>query len=231
MFFIKISTPDPLVQSGMPKMAILNYDNCCYLPAVIFVILFSIGGGLIALEGDDSNCADSTLETLPDYDPGWPASFGIGTIATIEEIKAWDFDVTADGTGLPDGTGTVSVGRKLYGSLCQSCHGENGQGKPFDALAGHGDAQSYPFPDNKYAVKTIGNYWPYATTLFDYIYRSMPFATPGSLNPDEVYSISAYLLYLNNLIPEETILTAEKLASIEMPARNRFVAEGRCNSK
>ena len=216
----------------MPKMAILNYDNCCYLPAVIFVILFSIGGGLIALEGDDSNCADSTLETLPDYDPGWPASFGIGTIATIEEIKAWDFDVTADGTGAARWYRYGVCRQKTLADHCaRVATVKMGRGKPFDALAGHGDAQSYPFPDNKYAVKTIGNYWPYATTLFDYIYRSMPFATPGSLNPDEVYSISAYLLYLNNLMPEETILTAEKLASIEMPARNRFVAEGRCNSK
>ena len=209
----------------------LNNENYPYLSAVIFAILFSNGGGLFALESDDRLCADSPVETLPGYNPDWPSSFGIGTLATVEEINAWDIDITADGTGLPDGTGTVPAGRKLYGSLCQSCHGENGQGKPFDALAGHGDAQSYPFPDNKYAVKTIGNYWPYATTLFDYIYRSMPLATPGSLSPDEVYSISAYLLYLNNLIPEKTILTAEKLASIEMPARNRFVAEGRCNSK
>ena len=212
-------------------MAILNNENCFYLPAVIFAILFSNGVDLIALENDDRICADSPVEPLPDYNPDWPASFGIGTSATTEEIIAWDIDITADGTGLPDGTGTVSAGRKLYGSLCQSCHGENGQGKPFDALAGHGDAQSYPFPDNKYAVKTIGNYWPYATTLFDYIYRSMPFATPGSLSPGEVYSISAYLLYLNNLIPEKTILTAEKLASIDMPARKRFVEEGSCNSK
>ena len=212
-------------------MAILNNENYFYLPAVIFVILFSIEGGLIALESDDRICADSSFEILPDYNPDWPASFGIGTKATIEEINAWDIDITADGTGLPDGKGTVRAGRKLYRSLCQSCHGEKGLGKPFDALAGHGDAQSYPFPGDKYAVKTIGNYWPYATTLFDYTNRSMPFASPGSLSADEVYSITAYLLYLNNLIPEKMILTAETLASIDMPARNRFVAEGRCNSK
>ena len=209
----------------------LSYENYPYLPAVIFAILFSNGVDLVALESDDRVCADSPVETLPRYNPDWPASFEIGTIATIEEINTWDIDITPDGTGLPDGTGTVPAGRKLYGSLCQSCHGENGQGKPFDALAGHGDAQSYPFPGDKYAVKTIGNYWPYATSLFDYTNRSMPFAAPGSLGPDEVYSITAYLLYLNNLIPEKTILTAEKLTSIDMPARNRFIADEGCNSK
>ena len=208
----------------------LNNENY-YLPAVIFAVLFNFGSGLIALESDDGICAGSIIETLPGINPEWPASFGIGTTAVIDEINAWDTDITADGTALPEGKGTVPAGRKLYGSLCQSCHGEKGQGKPFDALAGHGDAQSYPFPGDKYAVKTIGNYWPYATTLFDYINRSMPFATPGSLSPDEVYSITAYLLYLNELIPEDTILTAEKLTGIDMPARDRFVAEGRCDSK
>ena len=212
-------------------MVILNNENCFYLPAVIFAILVSNGAGLTALESDDRICADSPVEPLPGYNPDWPASFRIGSLATTEEINSWDTDITADGTGLPDGKGTVPAGRKLYESLCQSCHGENGQGKPFDALAGHGDAQSYPFPDDKFAVKTIGNYWPYATTLFDYTNRTMPFASPGSLSPDEVYSITAYLLYLNNLIPEKTVLTADNLASIDMPARNRFVAGGRCGSK
>ena len=201
-----------------------------YLSTVIFVILFSVGN-LIALASDNRNCTHFTSETPINYNPEWPASFGIGTKAAIEEINAWDIDVTADGTGLPEGKSTVPVGKKLYGSLCQSCHGEYGQGKPFDALAGHGDAQSYPFPDDKYAVKTIGNYWPYASTLFDYINRSMPFAAPGSLSPDEVYSIIAYLLYLNKLIPEETILTAENLMNIAMPAHNRFVADGKCKIK
>ena len=222
---------NPIVHSNISRKMKLNDENYPYLSAVIFIILFSTGGDLPALESDNSSCDEAAIGTVPDYYPDWPASFGIGTIASTEEINTWDMDVTADGAGLPDGKGTVSGGSKLYSLLCQSCHGENGQGKPFDALAGHDDAQSYPFPDDKFAAKTIGNYWPYATTLFDYINRSMPFASPGSLSSDEVYSITAYLLYLNKLIPEETVLTAENLASIDMPARNRFVADVGCKIK
>ncbi len=222
---------NPLVHSNISRMMKLNNENYPYLSAAMLIILFSTGDGLTALESDDSSCAEAAVGTRPDYSPDWPVSFGIGTTATIEEINAWDIDVAADGSGLPDGKGTVSGGRKLYASLCQSCHGVNGQGKPFDALAGHGDAQSYPFPDDKFAAKTIGNYWPYATTLFDYINRTMPFASPGSLSPDEVYSITAYLLYLNELIPEDLVFTAVKLVSIDMPARNRFSADGRCKIK
>ena len=208
----------------------LNNVNYIYLSTVIFVFLLGVGN-LIALESDNRDCTPFSSATPTDDHPGWPTSFGIGTKAATEEIGAWDIDVTADGAGLPDGKGTVPAGRKLYEALCQSCHGEHGRGKPFDALAGHGDALSYPFPDDKFAAKTIGNYWPYTSTLFDYINRSMPFAAPGSLSPDEVYSITAYLLYLNELISEETILTAEKLIDIDMPARSRFVADGRCSIK
>ena len=158
--------------------------------------------------------------------------FNFGTIATIEEIKEWDLDVSPDGTGLPEGTGTVEEGEILYTSKCLFCHGVNGEGGINERLVSRAGEQ---FPDEDVACgfecRTIGNYWPYATTLYDYILRSMPMNAPGSLTNDEVYSISAYLLYLNRIISEDTQLNAENLKNIVMPARDKFINDDRLNFK
>ena len=158
--------------------------------------------------------------------------FNFGRTATIEEIKEWDLDVSPDGTGLPEGTGTVGEGEILYTSKCMFCHGVNGEGGINERLVSRvGEA----FPDVNIACgfecRTIGNYWPYATTLFDYILRSMPMNAPGSLTNDEVYSISAYLLYLNRIISEDTQLNAENLKNVVMPARDKFINDDRLNFK
>ena len=158
--------------------------------------------------------------------------FNFGRTATIEEIKEWDLDVSPDGNGLPEGTGTVEEGEILYTSKCLFCHGVNGEGGINERLVSRAGEE---FPDEDVACgfecRTIGNYWPYATTLYDYILRSMPMNAPGSLTNDEVYSISAYLLYLNRIISEDTQLNAENLKNIVMPARDKFINDDRLNFK
>jgi len=140
--------------------------------------------------------------------------FGFGRRATAEEIAKIDIDVMPDGTGLPEGRGTVERGRALYKNQCVQCHGADGRGADYDALAGAG-------------AYTVGNYWPYATTLYDYIYRAMPQAVPGSLPPDDVYSLTAFVLHLNELLPADGALDRDSLPGIEMPARDGFVYDDR----
>jgi S-disulfanyl-L-cysteine oxidoreductase SoxD len=146
------------------------------------------------------------LESLP--------RFGFGRRATAEEIAKIDIDVMPDGTGLPEGRGTVERGRALYKNQCVQCHGADGRGADYDALAGEG-------------AFTVGNFWPYATTLYDYIYRAMPQAVPGSLPPDDVYSLTAFVLHLNELLPADGVLDRESLPKIEMPGRGSFVYDDR----
>lgn len=154
-------------------------------------------------------------------------TFGLGTEVSDEEIAAWDIDVRPDGRGLPSGKGSVEEGKKVYQQQCQICHGENGRGGPNDRLVGRLDNDIFPFAEKGAPKKTIGNYWPWATTLFDYIRRTMPYPTPGSLTDPEVYAVTAYLLYANGIIPEKTTLDANNLFKIDMPAQKRFVPDNR----
>jgi len=153
--------------------------------------------------------------------------FELGTPATPAEIEAWDIDIMPDGTGLPRGEGSVTKGARIYAEQCARCHGGRGEGRPFDPLAGRIEADAFPFAEDPKLEKTVGNYWPYATTLFDYTRRAMPLDRPGSLSNDEVYAVTAFVLFLNDLVPEGTTLDAETLPGIEMPARDRFVDDDR----
>jgi len=153
--------------------------------------------------------------------------FGFGRPATAEEIRAWDIDVRPDGAGLPPGRGTVAQGKAVYAARCAACHGEAGRNGPFDALVGRGPRGSFAFGRDPSLVRTIGNYWPYATTLYDYVHRAMPWTQPGSLEPDEVYGLVAYLLFLNQIVPENAVLDAATLPRVVMPARDRFVRDNR----
>jgi len=158
-----------------------------------------------------------------------PARFGFGRPATDAEIKAWDIDVMPDGTGLPPGSGTVERGAAIYAAQCAVCHGREGKGGQYDVLVGREPGDAFAFGKDPALLnrRTIGNYWPYATTLYDYINRAMPQAVPGSLTPDEVYSLVAYLLYLNRIVPADAVMTAQTLPKVEMPARRRFVRDNR----
>ena len=142
----------------------------------------------------------------------------LGRPATAAEIAGWDISVGPDGVGLPAGSGTALKGAAVYEQKCQACHGAKGAGQPNDRLAGgHGTLAS------KTPVRTIGSYWPYATTVFDYVRRTMPYTQPQSLSDDEVYAVTAYLLQLNGIIGEAHEMNAQTLPKVTMPNRGNFV--------
>lgn len=147
-----------------------------------------------------------------------PQSPDLGRPATPAAVARWNMEVAPDGTGLPAGQGTARQGEKIYTTKCLSCHGKYGLGDSGDQLAGAQMGLTSDYPE-----KTIGNYWPYATTLFDFIRRSMPMTAPQSLSDDEVYAVTAYLLYLNNIVGEDAVLNAKTLPAIKMPNRNGFI--------
>jgi S-disulfanyl-L-cysteine oxidoreductase SoxD len=145
--------------------------------------------------------------------------YGIGRAALPSEIAGWDIDVAPNGAGLPPGRGGVREGEAIFADKCAACHGAHGEGKPMDRLVGGAGTIATATP-----VKTVGSYWPYATTLFDFIRRAMPFNAPQSLSPNEVYAVSAYVLYLNQLVPADAILDATSLPKVAMPNRGNFVS-------
>jgi cytochrome c len=156
---------------------------------------------------------------------------GIGRPASVDEIKKLDIDVRPDGTGLPEGRGTSADGAKVYAAKCQSCHGANGQGGSAERLVDRESGKNWDFATNAKLVKTVGNYWPYATTLYDYTFRAMPFAQPGTLTPDETYSLVAYILALNKIVPEDAVMDRKTLPAVKMPSRDRFVVDNRKGGK
>ena len=160
-----------------------------------------------------------------------PQRFDLGRAASAAEVAAVDIDVTPSGAGLPAGSGTAAQGATLYATNCASCHGANGEGKPpaYPQLLG-GPKGTFDFASDFKIPRTVGNYWPYATTLFDYIRRAMPLAAPGSLTPDQTYAVTAYLLNREGIIPDGTSLDAKSLAAIQMPAKSHFVADDRRGS-
>ncbi len=157
----------------------------------------------------------------------WPASFAIGRDATPAEIAVLDIDFGPDGAGAPPGSGSVAEGRLVYNVKCVSCHGITGREGPNDQLVGRDPRDGFPFGETRGIRRTVGNYWPYATTLFDYVKRAMPMTFPGSLTDDEIYAVAAYILFLNEIIPEDAVMNAETLPAVVMPARDRFVLDNR----
>ena len=152
--------------------------------------------------------------------------FGIGRPATPQEIKGWDVDIGRDGSNLPPGSGSVARGRTVFAEQCAACHGDKGQGGVGDRLVGGQGTLATAKP-----VRTVGSYWAYAPTLFDYIRRAMPQNAPQSLSNEDVYAVSAYILNLNGLVPAEATLDAKTLAAIKMPNRNDFVPDPRPDVK
>ena len=151
---------------------------------------------------------------------------GLGSTPDPALVRAWNIDVAPDGAGLPAGRGSVSEGKRIYAQKCAACHGSDGQGGPMDRLAGGQGSLASPKP-----VKTIGSYWPYATTLFDYVRRAMPFNAPQTLSNNEVYAVTAYLLELNGILPADATLDAATLAAVRMPNRDGFVPDPRPDVK
>jgi mono/diheme cytochrome c family protein len=163
-----------------------------------------VGIGVIALAG----CTTPVTRETPN----------LGRVATPAEVAAWDVSIPPDGSGLPPGRGTSAQGAGVFEQKCQSCHGERGAGQPNDRLVGgHGTLAS------KTPVRTIGSYWPYATTIFDYVRRAMPYTQSHSLSDDEVYAVTAYLLHLNGIIGESDAMSADTLPKVKMPNRDNFI--------
>lgn len=171
---------------------------------------------------------DSRDDYLGDKDP---RQFALGRPAAAEEIAAVDIDASPSGVGLPAGSGSVDEGTKVFAANCAACHGENGEGKPpaYPQLIG-GPKGNFNFASDPKIPRTIGNYWPYATTLFDYIRRAMPLTAPGSLTPEQTYAVTAYLLSREGLIPATATLDARSLAAVRMPALSHFVKDDRRGS-
>lgn len=153
--------------------------------------------------------------------------YQIGRAVTAEEIEGWDIDVRPDGLGLPPGEGSVEDGEEIYEMKCAACHGAFGEGeKRWPKLAGGQGTLTDERPD-----KTVGSYWPYASTLWDYIHRAMPFNAPQSLTDKEVYALTAYVLNLNDIVDDEFVLNQDNLADIEMPNRDGFFVDTRPDVK
>jgi len=143
---------------------------------------------------------------------------GLGEPISAADLAPWDLSIQPDGTGLPAGSGTAAVGAQIYAVKCSACHGEKGAGQPNDQLVG-GQGTLTELAQ----VRTIGSFWPYASTVFDYIRRAMPFQAPESLTNDEVYALTAYLLALNGIIDEDDAMNARTLARVRMPNRDGFI--------
>ena len=182
-------------------------------------------------------CLTSAVVVMTAQAP--PRRLGAGEPASRELIASLDTDVRPDGTGLPEGRGTAASGAGVYARQCASCHGPKGEGGSADVLVGADPRGIPPFgPDYERwrsakpdAPFTVGNYWPYAPTVFDYVRRAMPLNAPGSLTADDTYSVVAWLLAQNGIIPEDAVMSRETLPKVVMPARKMFVPDNRKGGK
>ncbi len=166
---------------------------------------------MILLLGFGVGCATAqTKETASDR-------VGLGSTPPEELIRAWNIDISPDGENLPEGSGSVAMGKRLYEQQCIACHGDTGQRATMDQLTGGQGSL-----DTQDPLKTVGSYWPYATTLFDYTHRAMPFNAPQTLTPDEVYAITAYVLNLNGIVPDDAVMDENSLPQVQMPNRGGF---------
>ena len=159
--------------------------------------------------------------------PAFAEKLGLGRAALPEEIAAWDVSVLPDGTGLPEGSGDVSTGDEVFAEKCATCHGDFAEGiDNWPVLAGGQNSLRNPRP-----VKTIGSYWPYLSTVFDYIHRSMPFGAAQTVTPDEAYAITAFLLYSNGMVEDDFVLSKDNFTSIKMPNADGFYADDRAETE
>jgi mono/diheme cytochrome c family protein len=192
---------------------------------------------LAACDRPGTSSGAASASRFADYDagsvpggPGASARYGLGSAPVAAELARMNFDVGSDGSELPAGRGTSAEGAALYAAQCAMCHGQKGEGMApaYPRLLGRDPkAEKFTFATDPKLPHTIGNYWPYATTLFDYIKRAMPHTAPGSLTDDQVYALSAFLLAEDDVIADSTVLDAETLRKVQMPYRDRFVPDDR----
>ena len=143
----------------------------------------------------------------------------LGKPISPEDLAAWDISIGPDGAGLPPGSGTAKQGEAVFTAKCQACHGAKGAGQPNDRLVGGQGS----LPGDKPPIKTVGSFWPYATTLFDYVRRAMPYVESKSLSPDETYAVVAYILNLNGVVGDADVINAQTLPNVKMPNRDGFI--------
>jgi len=174
--------------------------------------------GVVGIVGGLWLAAPAAAGQQPSPPSDHPDIFGLGRPATAGDIEALDIDVMPDGTGLPEGNGTATAGARTWARACRSCHGPEGEGGTAAPVVGRDPSSTRP---------TVGNYWPYATTLYDYINRAMPRNAPGSLTAAEVYGLVAWILAKNDIITTEAVMDARTLPAVVMPARDRFVRDDR----
>ncbi|MGC1506470.1 MAG: c-type cytochrome [Sulfitobacter sp.] len=159
--------------------------------------------------------------------PALAEKFGLGRTALPEEIAAWNGDIQPNGTGLPVGSGDALIGEEIFAAQCAACHGDFAEGiDNWPKLAGGADTLDHEDP-----LKTVGSYWPYLSTAFDYIQRSMPYGNAGTLSDDDVYAIVAYILYSNDLIEDDFVLSNESFLDVEMPNADGFIVDDRAETE
>jgi len=200
--------------------------------AVFVSALFSVWACGIN-EGGPEDPGEPTLSwtnpgsSAASFPSGQGGRYGFGSPASVTDIAVWDIDISPNGAGLPSGGSTVTEGLKVYQKKCMACHGPTGTEGPFDVLAGRVPGDEFQFAEDRSLRSTVGSYWPFATTLFDYTRRAMPFDFPGSLSDEEVYGVVGAMLFLNDLLPEDAVVDSATVAEIIMPARDRFIPDDR----
>lgn len=224
--FLKIFIPAGVGTAGMLALA--------YTLANQFVVEFPAPLGMeivgAAEAQETAGTADDAVETeviVTEMAPASDGGFGLGREALPEEVAAWDIDIRPDGLGLPSGSGDVFTGEELYIEKCAACHGDFGEavGRWPQLAGGFGSLQM----DDP--VKTVGSYWPYLSTVFDYVHRAMPFGEAQSLEPDEVYAITAYLLYLNDIVADDFTLSNENFLDVAMSNASNFIDDDRATTE
>lgn len=221
--FLKVLAPASAGTVGVLTLAYVLADQFVVdMPAPARVSFVSVANA------QESEAPEPVAGTVAQADaeplaPARDGSYGLGREALPEEIAAWDIDIRPDGQGLPVGSGDVWTGEEVFVAQCASCHGDFGEavGRWPQLAGGQGTLE------RKDPVKTIGSYWPYLSTVWDYVHRAMPFGDAQSLTPDEVYAITAYLLYLNNVVEDDFELSNESFAKVEMPNADGFKPDDR----